>query len=129
MPRPRRCRRIGSNPCFNYFKPAGIGLNELDENVLTIDEYEALRLKDYVGLGQSECSEKMHISQPTFHRLLISARQKVADSIISGKAIRIEDGACGEYCVCSTCGKHVFKKKGVPCINLKCPACGNLLRR
>jgi predicted DNA-binding protein (UPF0251 family) len=75
-----------------YFKPAGIRMIDLEEINLTVDEYEAVRLKDLEGLEQEECARKMNISQPTFHRLVLSARKKIADSIVNGKAIRIEGG-------------------------------------
>jgi len=60
--------------------------------ILTIDEFEAVRLKDLEGLDQGVCAEKMDISQPTFHRLVISARKKIADALTYGKSIKIEGG-------------------------------------
>jgi len=92
MVRPRLCRRVRFNPNVTYFKPRGIPLRELEEVILPVDEYEAVRLKDLEGLEQEECAKKMNISQPTFHRLVLSARKKIADAIINGKAIRIEGG-------------------------------------
>ena len=92
MVRPRLCRRVRFNPDITYFKPRGIPLRELEEVILPIDEYEAVRLKDLEGLEQEECAKKMNISQPTFHRLVLSARKKIADAIINGKAIKIEGG-------------------------------------
>lgn len=67
-------------------------MNEPEEMILTIDEFEAVRLKDLEGLDQSECAAKMDISQPTFHRLVISARRKIADALTHGKTIRIRGG-------------------------------------
>ncbi|MFW6449616.1 MAG: DUF134 domain-containing protein [Nanoarchaeota archaeon] len=128
MPRPRRCRRIASSPGFNYFKPAGVGLKHLKETLLTIDEYEAIRLKDSERLGQAECSERMHVSQPTFHRLLIMARQKIADSIVNGKAIRIETGIKGGFCICTNCGARIPKNEEENCKIDKCPECKSYLR-
>lgn len=81
-----------SEPDVTYFKPAGIRLNELEEVTLTVDEYEAIRLKDYLNLEQEEAAKKMNISQPTFHRLIISARNKIANAIVNGKAIKIHGG-------------------------------------
>lgn len=81
-----------SSPHVTYFKPAGIPVVDLEENILTIDEFEAVRLKDLEGLDQEECAKKMAISQPTFHRLITSARGKIADAIVNGKAIKIEGG-------------------------------------
>ena len=92
MVRPKRCRRVGFQPNITYFKPAGVRIKELDEVILAIDEFEAVRLKDLQGLDQDKCSGKMKISQPTFHRLVLSARKKIADAIVNGKAIRIQGG-------------------------------------
>ena len=92
MPRPIRCRRVRFRPEAAYFKPRGIPMKELEEVVLPVDEFEAVRLKDLEGLDQEECAGKMGISQPTFHRLVVSARKKIANAIINGKAIRIEGG-------------------------------------
>jgi predicted DNA-binding protein (UPF0251 family) len=89
MPRPRLRRRIRGRPCVNYFKPAGQRIVNLDEIILNKAEFEALRLKDFKGLSQSECAKEMNISQPTFHRILLSAREKTSEAIIKGKAIKI----------------------------------------
>ena len=93
MVRPRLCRRINSEPNVTYFKPRGVPLFELEESILTIEEFEAVRLKDLEGFEQEECAKKMNISQPTFHRLVLSARKKIADGIVNGKAIKIEGGS------------------------------------
>jgi predicted DNA-binding protein (UPF0251 family) len=92
MVRPRRCRKVFSVPRFNYFKPTGVKLADLEESLLTVDEFEAVRLKDLEGLEQEEVAKKMGISQPTLHRLLVSARRKIAEAIVNGKAIKIEGG-------------------------------------
>jgi len=92
MSRPIKWRRVDSLPQVGYFKPAGVPLGGLDEVVLSVEEVEAIRLKDAEGLQQAECAERMHISRPTFHRVLESARSKLADALIHGKAIRIEGG-------------------------------------
>lgn len=89
MVRPRRIRKIFFNPNVTYFKPRGIPLKSLEEIEIALDEFEAIRLKDLEGLKQSECAKKMNISQPTFHRLVLSAREKISDSLINGKAIKI----------------------------------------
>ncbi len=92
MVRPRRCRRVGFKPDITYFKPAGVRIRELEEVVLTVDEFEAVRLKDLNEHDQDKCAKKMDISQPTFHRLVLAARKKIADAIVNGKAIKIEGG-------------------------------------
>ena len=92
MPRPRRLRRVWLEPNVTYFKPAGVRMINIDEVILTLDEFEAIRLKDYEGLEQTKAAKKMNISQPTFQRLYESARRKIAEALVTGKAIRIEGG-------------------------------------
>ncbi len=92
MPRPRRRRRIWFEPEITYFKPAGIRLADLEEVNLTREELEAIRLKDYENLEQKKAAEKMNISQPTFNRVLVSARRKIAKALVDGKSIRIKGG-------------------------------------
>lgn len=91
MVRPRICRKIRFNPSITYFKPRGVPLRDLDEVILQRDELEALRLKDLEGLDQSVCAEKMNISQPTFHRLVVLARKKISNALINGKSIKFQE--------------------------------------
>jgi predicted DNA-binding protein (UPF0251 family) len=90
MPRPRIPRRLRFDPAVLYFKPRGIPLTDLEEVVLRYDEVEALKLHDVDNLGQIKAAQRMKISQPTFARTLNMAYKKIADAIISGKAIKIE---------------------------------------
>jgi len=92
MPRPRRCRRVWFEPNVTYFKPTGVRMIDLEESILTVDEFEAVRLKDLGGLDEETAARKMNISQPTFNRLITSARKKIADAIVYGKAIKIFGG-------------------------------------
>jgi len=88
--RPCRCRRVRGNPCSCFFKPAGIKASELDENILELPEFEAIRLVDFKQMSQGEAGKQMKISQPTLSRVLESGRKKIADAIVNGKAIKIE---------------------------------------
>jgi len=90
MPRPRKRRRVMGRPGSSYFKPAGVRMINLVETVLSLPEFEAIRLIDFERISQSEAGEKMHISQSTLSRILSSGRMKIADAIINGKAIKIE---------------------------------------
>ena len=92
MPRPTCPRRVGFTPSTTYFKPAGTPMGVLEEVLLGRDELEAIRLKNLVGLSQEQAASQMGVSQPTFHRLLVSAHQKLTDAVINGKALRIEGG-------------------------------------
>ena len=89
MPRPRCRRRIRFRPNVRYYKPQGVPMRHLEVVELTIEEVEALRLKNIKDLDQIECAKKMNTSQSTFQRILSSAYQKVTKAIVEGKAIRI----------------------------------------
>jgi len=89
-PRPCINRKVKFNPNVDYFKPAGIPLRQIEEVELSLAEVEAVRLFDVQKLEQKECAINMEVSQPTFSRILDSARKKIADALINGKAIRIE---------------------------------------
>lgn len=91
MPRRRCRRRISYIPRISHFAPVG-GPIMPDEINLRLDEFEAIRLKDFEGLEQEKAAEKMDISQPTFHRLVLEARRKVADALVNNKIIKIQGG-------------------------------------
>jgi predicted DNA-binding protein (UPF0251 family) len=92
MSRPQKCRRVASVPGTTFFKPAGIPIRSLEEIRLSLEEVEALRLKEIEGLDQKAASERMNISRPTFQRVLAAARHKVADALLNAKAMRITGG-------------------------------------
>lgn len=133
MARPIKWRKIEHIPAIPYFIPSETDIAELPENILKLEELEAIRLKDLEGLEQGECAERMEVSRPTFQRILLSAREKVADSLINGKMIHVEGGnftrnICPIKCL--SCGK-VWKesyenleviKKG----QYACPDCGSV---
>ena len=96
MAREPKCRRVESIPKVTVFKPAGIPRSSLEEVVVKLEELEAIRLKDLQGLEQEECAECMGVSRPTFQRILMEGRGKIAAALIEGKAIRIEGG---NYCL------------------------------
>lgn len=112
MPRPQRCRRIGALPANSVFKPAGIPGRDLEETVLTVDEFESLRLADYEGLYQEQAAERMGVSRQTFGRIIESARKKVAQALVKGMILRIEGGqvemAETRAFECADCG-HVWE--------------------
>jgi len=92
MSRPQCCRRVGCKPACTYFKPRGIPLVELEEVVLKLDELESLRLADFEGMYQEDAAKRMNISRPTFTRIIESARKKVAEVLLKGKALKLEGG-------------------------------------
>lgn len=143
-------------PNITYFKPAGIRMVDLEETILAVDEFEAVRLKDFEGLDQEKAAKKMDISQPTFHRLLLQARKKIAEALTNGNAIRIQGGnfkmaqprgmgggrgmargrgqgmgwgGPASKCKCQKCGYETQKERGVPCTEMKCPECSTMMMR
>ena len=66
MPRPRRCRRVCFEPGVTYFKPAGIPITDLEKVILTVDEFEAIRLKDVDGLEQEQSAQHITSHNPHF---------------------------------------------------------------
>ena len=91
MPRPKLPRRIRFSPNVHYFKPQGIPMRLLKEVILEPDELEALKLHDVDELDHITSAKKMNVSQPTFGRIIDSAYKKIAQALIKGKAIRIEE--------------------------------------
>ena len=89
MTRPRLCRRIKFNPDITYFKPQGVPMRDLEIVELTIEEAEALRLRNIKDLEQEEAAKKMNTSQSTYQRILSSAYKKITEALIDGKAIKI----------------------------------------
>lgn len=92
MARPKCCRRISEQPACAVFKPAGVPASILEEIVLSIDEFEAIRLADLEGLYQEQAAERMNVSRQTFGRIVEAARRKVAQALCDGLALRIEGG-------------------------------------
>jgi uncharacterized protein len=127
MSRPQKCRRIENMPDVTYFKPAGIPMRELEEISLSPVEIEALRLREIENLDQAAGAEKMNVSRPTFQRILASARFKIADALIKGKAIRIEGGnfemAARRYICVNEHQWDVPFKLAIASPPVECPLC------
>lgn len=89
--RPKKNRLVKKDPLVVKFSPRGRP-GRPDEVDLKIDEFEAIRLVDCLGLKQVESANQMLISQQTFSRILRSARKALADAFINGKIIRVQKG-------------------------------------
>jgi len=92
MPRPINERRLGAAIQPRVMKPAGVPARELEEVLLGFDEAEALRLADLEGLYQEAAARSMGVSRQTFGRIIETARHKIADALLNGKALRIDGG-------------------------------------
>ena len=103
MPRPRKWRRVCRLPQNTLFGPlAGIGDGTI---VMTVEEYETIRLIDLEGLNQEACAERMHVARTTAQAMYRNARHKIADCLVNSRRLIIEGG---DYLVCNaremTCG-------------------------
>ncbi len=92
MARREKERQVFQPPLYSRFKPVGVESQYLNNTILSLDEFEALRLADYVGLSQIDAAENMNISRPTFTRLIEKARKKLIEFIIQGNALQIDGG-------------------------------------
>lgn len=90
MPRPKRPRCISARPKVKGFKPRG--MRETGENILTLEEFEAVRLIDYEDFDQSGVAETMRVSRQTVGRILKSARFKIAESLVTAKRLTVQGG-------------------------------------
>jgi uncharacterized protein len=93
MGRPIECRLINALPGDYYFKPRGVPLTCLQEVTLGLDEFEAIRLADFEGLYHTEAARRMGISRATFGRVVSGGRQKIAEALLMGKALKIQGGS------------------------------------
>ncbi|MBU0633805.1 MAG: DUF134 domain-containing protein [Candidatus Omnitrophica bacterium] len=89
--RPKKYRIVRIDPMISQFSPRGRP-GRPDEVVLGVDEFEAIRLADFMGTSQKEVAKSMHVSQQTVSRILKRAQKTVADAIVNGKIIRIQGG-------------------------------------
>ena len=126
MPRPKKKRSIHRPPLFSEFKPTGIRASELQPLELALDEFEAIRLADFLGLDHAESAENMEISRSTFSRLVEKARYKIGLFLTEGRHLRIEGGEIHfqkNLIRCQRCG-HMFNMTFDADLN-RCPSCGS----
>jgi len=113
MPRPTKCRKVCHYPQTTQFLP-GSGSDGKAPVILTVDEYETLRLIDREGLSQEECSRFMQVARTTVQKMYGSARKKLADALVEGRPLHIEGGdfhlcsGAGDGCHSSTCFKFLY---------------------
>ncbi len=89
-------------PDYIHFQPDGISPSE--QIILSVDEYEVIRLVDFEKKTHEETARQMQISRTTVTEIYESARFKLADCIVNGKAAareaRAEHGSKHrQYCL------------------------------
>ncbi len=116
MSRPVKCRKVCHFPQTLEFIPVQGGDNK-SSVILTVDEYECIRLIDKEKLSQTECGEFMQVARTTVQRVYESARKKIADAVVEGRSLKIEGGdfwLCdgnSEGCGNDRCFKHQYYKQ------------------
>ncbi len=126
MSRPQKNRIVSKPPLYASFKPTGIQKSRLQQITLTLDEYEAIRLADYLNMEHKEAAEEMEISRPTFTRLIDKAHAKAAAFLVEGKELCIQGGCVhfrGNIIKCVDCG-HMFNLSFDSTLEA-CPSCGS----
>ncbi len=124
MGRPHIKREVEHPPVWQHFMPE----RRLSRGcvVLHLDEYEAVRLSDYLGFSHEEAAKKMGISRSTFTRLIGSAHRKIGEAVTLGKEIFVHGGNVRfrkDILHCGACGNTIPSTFGVP-VPESCPECG-----
>ena len=115
MPRPRKNRMVCHFPDNLSFSPTdGVSGEPV---ILTVDEYESIRLIDWENLSQEQCAERMQVARATVQLIYASARRKLAQVLVQGRPMLIQGGdyrlcdgqspSCAEH----ACFKQMYKQK------------------
>lgn len=95
MPRNAKCRRVCQLPAHCRFSPEQPGKNEAVE--LTVEEYETVRLMDYLGFNQESAAAQMGVARTTVQRIYAQARRKLSVFLVEGRPLTIGGGS---YTLC-----------------------------
>ncbi len=114
MPRPRKWRKVCCLPESNLFGP--MNAPNLDNKIIimSVEEYETIRLIDLEGLMQEECADSMNVARTTVQRIYNDARKKIAEALVNGYVLKIEGGnykLCEDseqVYGCGKCRRHRF---------------------
>ncbi|MEG0072654.1 MAG: DUF134 domain-containing protein [Raoultibacter sp.] len=115
MARPRKCRKICGMPDTTDFGPHGV-CRQAASIIMTIDEYETIRLIDLEGLTQEEAASQMDVARSTIQTIYNTARNKIAQCLVKGISLRIEGGDV------EVCDQSRPCPRAAPCTHHRC--CG-----
>ena len=111
MARPKKWRNVCDLPEVKQFGPLEGHICK-SQVIMSVDEYEAIRLIDLEGMKQEECASSMNVARTTVQSIYEVARKKIADSLVNGRTLIIEGG---EYMLCDghggRCGKAGCRKR------------------
>ena len=117
MARPRKWRQVCCLPENSKFGPIGGSCDQDTHVVMSVDEYETIRLIDLQGFTQEQCAEQMNIARTTAQTVYNSARLKLAQCLVNTKQLHIQGGnfvLCdgnADKCRCSCPRKQGCKHK------------------
>ena len=112
MPRPKKWRKVCCMPPSTMFAPVDGDFCPESAVVMTVDEYETIRLIDHEGFTQEECAGYMKIARTTAQQIYNDARKKLSGSLVEGRPLLITGGEyrlCDgkeSYCGCGGCRRH-----------------------
>ena len=111
MARPSKTRFICKMPAHCRFTTEGNPKNGIN---LTIEEYETIRLMDYLGMTQAECAKQMNVSRATVQALYTEARKKMPRFLVEGTYMEIGGGnfqLCSSPCSATSCFQKQTQNK------------------
>lgn len=117
MPRPMKMRKVCCLPSSNLFGPLNAQAGREPFVVMSVDEYETIRLIDLEHFTQEECADQMDIARTTAQRIYSDARKKLAEALVHGRTLRIEGGdyllceGLEETCRCGGCQRHRWGRR------------------
>ncbi len=123
--RPKNYRKISFTPTISGLVPYGDGVDEnnIGSVIIHYEEYEAIRLNDYEKMNQTESAVAMGVSRPTFTRIYMKAREKMAKALIEGRRVIVEGGKVeldSSWRICKKCSA-IFQVND----DGKCALCGS----
>lgn len=101
MPRPRKWRNVCCLPEANFHGPLEVSKRK-EEIIMTVEEYESIRLIDFEGLTQEECAGQMNVARATVQKIYFDARKILAQSLVNGNVIHIQGGDYKLYDACNS---------------------------
>ena len=120
MARHTKIRNVSFVPNEIEYEPKNLSSDKIIK--ITLEELEAIRLSDILELNQIEAAKKINVSRATYQRILLSARKKLALSIIECQKLVISGGTYNITCCryVDKNNKNIDIKKEKDCKNEKC---------